>query len=55
MSIPFDKKVLENLRSFGMERFGSMQKLAEAMGVRPQNLSAYLKGERKIGPKYIVR
>ncbi len=55
MSIPFDKKVLENLRSFGMERFGSMQKLAEAMGVRPQNLSAYLKGERKIGPKYILR
>ena len=55
MSIPFDKKVLESLRSFGMERFGSMQKLAEAMGVRPQNLSAYLKGDRKIGPKYILR
>jgi DNA-binding transcriptional regulator YdaS (Cro superfamily) len=55
MSIPFDKKVLENLRSFGMERFGSMQKLAEAMGVRPQNLNAYLKGERKLGPKYVQR
>lgn len=38
-----------------MERFGSMQKLAEAMGVRPQNLNAYLKGERKLGPKYVQR
>jgi len=32
-----------------------MQNLAAAMGVRPQNLSAYLKGERKIGPKYWLR
>lgn len=55
MSSPFEKKVLENLRLFGSERFGSMQKLAEAMGVRPQNLNAYLKGERKLGPKYIAR
>ena len=55
MSSPFEKKVLENLRLFGSERFGSMQKLAEAMGVRPQNLNAYLKGDRKLGPKYIAR
>ena len=55
MSRDFDKKVLDDLRAFGLKRFGSMQNLAEAMGVRPQNLNTYLKGERKIGPKYIAR
>ena len=55
MSRDFDKKVLDDLRAFGLKRFGSMQNLAEAMGVRPQNLNTYLKGGRKIGPKYIAR
>jgi len=55
MSRDFDKNVLESIRMFGMEHFGSMKNLAEAMGVKPQNLSAYLKGERKIGPKYWLR
>ena len=55
MSRDFDKKVLDDLRAFGLKRFGRMQNLAEAMGVRPQNLNTYLKGERKIGPKYIAR
>lgn len=55
MSIDFDKNVLKSLRKFAMDRFGSMNGLADAIGVRPQNLSAYLNGARKIGPKYWKR
>lgn len=55
MSIDSEKKVLEKLNAFKNERFGSLKGMAEAMGVCPQNLNAYLKGERKIGAKYWKR
>ena len=39
------------LREFGDAHFASMKKFAEALDMRPQNLGAYLAGERVPGNK----
>jgi DNA-binding transcriptional regulator YiaG len=55
VSIGDNKILLDNVRRFGFDKFGSMKGLADAMGVRPQNLNSYLSGKVAIGPKYIAR
>ena len=55
MSIPKNEKMLENVKKFAFEHFGSLKGLADAMGIKPQNLNSYIKGEVKIGPKFLYR
>lgn len=55
MSIPNNEKMLENVKKFAFEHFGSLKGLADAMGIKPQNLNSYIKGEVKIGPKFLYR
>ncbi len=47
--------MLENVKKFAFEHFGSLKGLADAMGIKPQNLNSYIKGEVKIGPKFLYR
>ena len=47
--------MLENVRKFAFSRFGSLKELADAMGIKPQNLNTYLQGKVKIGPKFLKR
>ena len=47
--------MLENVRKFAFSRFGSLKDLADAMGIKPQNLNTYLQGKVKIGPKFLKR
>ena len=55
MSIGNNEKMLENVRKFAFSRFGSLKELADAMGIKPQNLNTYLQGKVKIGPKFLKR
>ena len=55
MSIGDNKKLLENVREFAFSRFGSLKGLADAMGIKPQNLNTYLTEKVKIGPKFMQR
>ena len=55
MSIGNNEKMLENVRKFAFSRFGSLKDLADAMGIKPQNLNTYLQGKVKIGPKFLKR
>lgn len=55
MSIGNNEKMLENVREFAFSRFGSLKELADAMGIKPQNLNTYLQGKVKIGPKFLKR
>ena len=55
MSIGDNEKMLENVRKFAFSRFGSLKELADAMGIKPQNLNTYLQGKVKIGPKFLKR
>lgn len=55
MSTPKNEKMLENVKKFAFEHFGSLKGLADAMGIKPQNLNSYIKGEVKIGPKFLYR
>jgi transcriptional regulator with XRE-family HTH domain len=55
MSMGNNEKMLENVRKFAFSRFGSLKELADAMGIKPQNLNTYLQGKVKIGPKFLKR
>jgi len=59
LSSVIEKNVLLNdlakVRSFGMERYGSMKSFAKDLGISPQNLNSYLKGERRFGAKQLQR
>lgn len=43
------------VRSFGVERYGTLKSFAEALGMTPQNLNGYLNGERRPGRIFIRR
>lgn len=45
------QEIGSRLREFGEVHFASMKKFAEALDMRPQNLGAYLAGERVPGNK----
>jgi len=45
------QEIGERLRSFGAANFKSMSAFARALGMRPQNLGAYLSGKRIPGNK----
>lgn len=52
MSIENSKKInfsSEDVRNFASERFGTLKKLADAMGVSQPNLTQSLKGKRPFG------
>lgn len=46
---------LSQLRSYGLDRFGSMKEFSKKLGITPQNLNGYLSGERKPGRVFLAR
>lgn len=40
-------KTGERIRTFGLEKFGSLKEFAHALGMSPSNLQAYLQNRRK--------
>jgi len=45
--------ISDEIRKFGVTRYGSMRGLAEAIDMLPQTLNAYLSGARTISPKFL--
>jgi transcriptional regulator with XRE-family HTH domain len=45
------QEIGQRLREFGEQRYNSMAEFAKALGVKPQNLNAYLSGKRMPGNK----
>jgi len=58
MSIENLKKInfsSDDIRKFASERFGTLRKLADAMGISPPNLAQYLSGKREFGASFRER
>jgi len=45
----------DRIRKFGLEKFGSIKEFAEAMGMSPSNLQAYLQDRREPGTPILKR
>ena len=45
----------DRIRKFGLEKFGSIKEFAEAMGMSPSNLQAYLQNRREPGTPILKR
>lgn len=45
--------ISDEIRKFGVTKYGSMRGLAEAIDMLPQTLNAYLSGARTISPKFL--
>jgi transcriptional regulator with XRE-family HTH domain len=45
----------DKLRKFGVDRFGSVKLFAEALGMQPPSLQAYLRGTREPGAGILKR
>ena len=45
----------DRIRRFGLKKFGSIKEFAEAMGMSPSNLQAYLQNRREPGTTILKR
>lgn len=45
----------ERMRFFAKKNYGTLKKLAEAMGISPQQLQQYISGKREPGTRILIR